>query len=138
MTITNTTPYGALTLRLALGIMFLVHAGLKIFVFTIAGTVGYFESIGLPGFLAYITILVETLGGLALIAGIFTRFVSLALFPILLGASIFGHGANGWLFTNEGGGWEYPVFLAVTVLVQAMIGDGAYSLSGHLKARKTN
>ena len=132
----NTVPYGALILRLALGTMFLAHAGLKVFVFSMAGASGFFESVGLPGFLAYITVGVETLGGIALIAGYSTRYVSLVLMPVLLGALFFVHASKGWLFTNAGGGWEYPAFLAVATLVQALIGDGAYSLSGYLNRAK--
>ena len=126
--ITQTQPYGALILRLGLGTMFLAHAGLKIFVFTPSGTAGFFESLGLPGFMAYITIAAETLGGIALLFGLATRLVSLALIPILLGALFFAHSQNGWVFTNKGGGWEYPAFLALAAFVQACLGGGAYAL----------
>jgi putative oxidoreductase len=120
--------YAALILRVTMGVWFLAHAWLKIAIFTPAGTVGYFQSIGLPGFLAYVTIAAELLGGLALIAGFKSRIVSLALIPILLGAAWFGHGANGFFFSNANGGWEFPVFWAVALAVQALLGDGAMSL----------
>ncbi len=120
--------YGALVLRLSLGVLFLAHAGLKIFVFTPAGTAGYFASLGLPGFLAYVTILAELGGGIFLIAGFVTRWVSLALIPILAGAIIFVHGSKGWLFSNEGGGWEYLAFWIVALVVQSLLGDGAYAV----------
>ena len=124
----KSAPYAALLLRVSLGVMFLAHGFyLKIFVFTTAGTVGFFESLGLPGLLAYATIAAETLGGLALILGVFTRWVSLGLLPVLLGA-VWVHSGNGWLFTAEGGGWEYPVFLAVAAMAQALLGDGAHAL----------
>lgn len=128
MTDTKYTPYAALVLRISLGVLFLAHAGLKIFVFTPAGTVGYFESLGVPGFLAYLTILAELGGGIALIAGFLTRWVSLALIPILVGTIVLVHGSNGWLFTNEGGGWEFPAFWIVTLVVQALLGNGAYAI----------
>jgi putative oxidoreductase len=51
----------------------------------------------------------------------------LALIPILLGAT-WTHAGNGWLFSAEGGGWEYPLFLSVTAAVQALLGDGAFAL----------
>jgi putative oxidoreductase len=124
----NNADYAATVLRVTMGALFVAHAGLKIFVFTPAGTAGYFGSIGLPGFLAYVTIAAELLGGLALIAGIRTRLVSLALVPVLLGAAYFGHGANGFFFSNPNGGWEYPVFWAVVLVAQALLGDGAYAL----------
>lgn len=117
----------AALLRVTSGGLFVAHALLKIVVFTPAGTAGFFQSIGLPGPLAYLVILVELLGGIALIAGFKTRVIALALVPVLLGAAWFGHGANGFFFQNANGGWEYPVFWAVTLVVQALLGAGAYS-----------
>ncbi len=125
---TRTAPYAALTLRVSLGILFLAHAGLKVFVFTPAGAAGFFESLGLPGALAYLTILAEILGGIALIAGVYTRIVAVALIPILLGAIFTVHGAAGFFFDNEGGGWEYPAFWIVALIVQSLLGDGAHAL----------
>ncbi len=124
----KTAPYAALILRVALGVMFLAHSlYLKVFVFTVAGTVGFFESLGLPGAFAYLTILAEIGGGLALILGFQTRLVAVALLPVLLGAT-WVHSGNGWVFSAEGGGWEYPVFLAVATVVQALLGSGAYAV----------
>lgn len=117
----------AALLRVTSGGLFVAHALLKIVVFTPAGTAGFFQSIGLPGPLAYLVILVELLGGIALIAGFKTRVIALALVPLLLGAAWFGHGANGFFFQNANGGWEYPVFWAVTLAVQSLLGAGAYS-----------
>lgn len=118
----------ATLLRVTLGGLFLAHSGLKLFVFSPAGTAGYFASLGLPGALAYLVIAAELLGGIALILGIYGRWVSLALVPILLGAIYAPHGAAGFFFSNEGGGWEFPAFWAVTLVVQALLGDGAYAL----------
>ena len=118
----------AFILRLATGAFFLVHGLIKLFVFTPAGTAGYFQSIGLPGALGYLTIALEIGGGLALILGIATRYVSLVLAGVLLGAAAFGHAGNGFTFSNPGGGWEYPVLWAVTMLALALLGDGAWSL----------
>lgn len=126
----RTAPYAALVLRVALGVMFLAHSlYLKVFVFTVAGTVGFFESLGLPALLAYLTILAEIGGGIALILGFQTRLVAVALIPVLLGAT-WVHAGNGWVFSNAGGGWEYPVFLAVAAVVQALLGPGAYAVKG--------
>ncbi|MFD1160760.1 DoxX family protein [Roseovarius aestuarii] len=125
---TDTSSLAALMLRLGTGTLFIAHGLLKLVVFTPAGTAGYFESIGLPGMLAYLTIVAELGGGVALIAGVYTRLVSLALIPVLLGAAYFGHGSNGWGFSNEGGGWEFPVFWAVVMLALAILGNGVYSV----------
>lgn len=118
----------ATILRFSVGALFLAHAGLKLFIFTPAGTVGYFASLGLPGPLAYVVIAAELLGGIALILGVYTRWVSLALAPILLGSIYVPHGAAGLFFSNEGGGWEFPAFWAVSLVVLALLGDGVCSL----------
>jgi putative oxidoreductase len=126
---TRTAPYAALVLRLSLGTMFIAHsAWLKLFVFTLPGTAKFFASIGLPEALAYAVFAVEAIGGMALLLGVATRAVSLALIPVLLGAT-WAHAGNGWLFTNPGGGWEYPLFLAAAAAAQALLGAGAYALN---------
>jgi putative oxidoreductase len=123
----RTAPYAALLLRVSLGVMLLAHGLLlKVFTFGIPGTVGFFESIGYPGFFAYLVIAGEIGGGIALILGLWTRPIALLLLPILIGATL-QHLGNGWVFTGKGGGWEYPAFWTVTLVVQALIGDGAYA-----------
>ncbi|MGI9420186.1 MAG: DoxX family protein [Geminicoccaceae bacterium] len=119
--------YGALILRTALGVMFIAHAYLKLAVFTVAGFEGFLSQVGLPAFLAWPIILAEFAGGGALILGVYTRLVAIALLPVLLGALVI-HAPNGWLFTAPNGGWEYPAFLALAGVVQALIGDGAHAL----------
>jgi putative oxidoreductase len=118
---------GAMLLRLALGAMYLSHAGLKLFTFTMAGTVQFFQSVGYPGWTAYAVVAAELAAGVLLILGIRVRVVALALLPVLLGAAMV-HWPNGWVFSAQGGGWEYPVFLTVASLVQALVGEGAYAL----------
>lgn len=115
-------------LRIALGTLALAHGLLKVFVFTLPGTVGYFESLGLPGVLAYLTIAAEVGGGIALLLGVYTRWVSLALVPVLLGAT-WVHLGNGWMFSNAGGGWEFPLFWAIALIAQAGLGGGRWVLT---------
>ena len=125
----RSTQYAALLLRVSLGVMFIAHGLLKVLVFTLPGTVKFFETVGLPGALAYAVVAVELVGGAMLIAGYRTRTVALITLPILLGAA-FVHLGNGWVFNAPNGGWEYPVFLAAAVVVQALLGDGAYAIGG--------
>jgi putative oxidoreductase len=130
----RTAPYAAFVLRVALGGMFIGHSlVLKHLTYTLPGTVQFFESIGLPGALAYLTFWAELLGGLALVAGVGTRWVAIALVPILIGAT-WVHAGNGWVFSAPNGGWEYPVFLIVASLVQALLGDGRFALASLLPA----
>lgn len=134
----RTAPYAALILRVSLGVMLLAHGLLlKVFTFGVPGTVGFFESIGYPGFFAYLVIGGEILGGIALILGVWTRAVALLALPILIGSTL-QHVGNGWLFSGANGGWEFPAFWTVTLIVQALLGDGAYALSpSKLEAGRT-
>ena len=122
-------PYAALVLRLTLGALFLAHGFLKLLVFKPSGTAAYFRSLGLPGFVGYLTMAAELGGGTLLILGIATSLVSLALMPLILGTIFMVHGSKGWVFTNEGGGWEFPALWAAALLVQVLLGSGAFSLS---------
>jgi len=122
----RTAPYAALVMRLALGIMFLAHGLTKVLVFTPAGTVGFFQSIGFPGFLAYPVMAFEVIGGLMLVLGVYTRWVAaLAVIQLFVASTV--HFANGWSFTNPNGGWEYPIYLVVTALVVTLLGEGAFA-----------
>lgn len=130
----STAPYAALLLRVSLAILFFAHAGLKFFVFTPAGTAQFFQSVGVPGWMAYVTITWESLGALALLIGFKPRLVALALIPVLLGAIFSVHGAAGFWFTNPNGGWEYPAFWIVGLISLALIGDGPYHLKSSFKS----
>lgn len=119
--------YSALLLRVSFGTILLAHGLLKIFVFTIPGTVGFFESLGLPAIAAYATIAGEIAGGIAIIIGAYTRLASLASIPLLIGAT-WAHAGNGWVFSNQGGGWEFPLFLVAVAAVLAIQGGGRIAL----------
>jgi putative oxidoreductase len=132
----RTAPYAATLMRVSLGAMFIAHSLiLKHFTFTLPGTAQFFESLGLPGPLAYLTFWAELIGGVLLVAGIGSRWVALALVPVLAGAA-WVHLGNGWVFSAQNGGWEYPVFLIAASLVQALLGDGRYAVSNLFNARK--
>lgn len=128
----DTTPadWGAALLRVSLGIMFLAHSVvLKLLTYGLPGTARFFEGAGLPGWLAYLTFACEAAGGVLLVLGVQARWVALALSPFLVGALFAVHLPNGWVFTGAGGGWEYPAYLFVLCIAQALVGDGALALS---------
>ena len=131
----RTAPYAALLLRVALGAMFIAHALLKYYVFTLPGTAQFFQSIGLPGALAYATFWAELAGGALILAGVYSRWVAVALIPVLIGAT-WAHAGNGWLFTAANGGWEYPAFLTVAAAALALLGDGRFAVSSLFNTRK--
>lgn len=123
------TQLGVTILRVALGAMYLAHAiVLKVMTFGLAGTAGYFVSLGLPRWFAYATVAAEVIGGTAILLGIKARWFALALSPILIGALATAHAHNGWVFSAPGGGWEYPAYLFVLSIAQFLLGDGALAL----------
>lgn len=124
----STAPWAILLLRIGLGILFIAHGLLKLLVFKPAGAYGYFKSLGVPGSLAYVTMAAELLGGTALILGIVPRYVALVLVPLIVGTIVTVHGRNGWMFSNKDGGWEYPAFWALALVVLFLLGDGAWAL----------
>lgn len=125
---TVSSEWGATLLRVSLGVMWIAHALLKWWVFTLPGTAQYFVSVGLPGWLAYPVFATELLGGLALVLGLYARQAALLLTPIMSVAA-WVHAPNGWVHTSAGGGWEYPVFLVIASLALWLIGDGALTLA---------
>ena len=130
----RTAPYAALVLRVTLGVMYIAHSlVLKYFVYSLPGTAQFFQSLGLPGPLAYLTFWAELIGGILLVAGIGTRWVAIGLIPILAGAT-WVHAGNGWVFSAANGGWEYPVFLIAASVVLALLGDGRYALGNSIAA----
>jgi putative oxidoreductase len=133
----RTAPWAALVLRASLGLMYIAHSlVLKHLTFTLEGTAKFFVSLGLPGVLAYATFWAELVGGALLLLGLGSRWVALALVPILAGAT-WVHAGNGWVFSAPNGGWEYPVFLIAASLVQALLGDGKFALSGAFATPRT-
>jgi putative oxidoreductase len=123
----------ALLLRVSMGVMFVAHGLiLKVMTYTPAGTAAFFQSIGYPGFVGYVVIAAEIAGGAALIAGIKVRLVSLAFVPLMVGATL-QHVPNGWMFGFPGGGYEFPAFWTAALLVQALLGNGAYSAEALLR-----
>ncbi len=129
MTQERSTQFAVFILRIALGTMFLAHSiVLKLFTYGLPGTAQFFVSVGLPGWLAYVTFAAEAGGGALLVLGIKSRWVALSLLPFLIGALLFVHLRNGWVFTAPNGGWEYPAYLSVLSVAQFLLGDGAYAL----------
>ncbi|WP_431281794.1 DoxX family protein [Humitalea sp. 24SJ18S-53] len=127
-TTATTTPYAAFLLRVSLGLMFLAHGALlKLMTFGIPGTMGFFGSLGYPPIFGVVVIVAEIAAGIALIAGVWVRLVSILALPIMIGALI-QHSGNGWLFSATRGGWEFPAFWIAALLVQAGLGAGAFAV----------
>ncbi|MDH3762089.1 MAG: DoxX family protein [Gammaproteobacteria bacterium] len=124
----NLNDVAVFLLRISLGIVLIAHSlYLKIFVFTMDGTTGFFVSLGLPAWLAYVVLAMEAVTGIMLILGIQARWAAIVIVPVLLGAT-WAHLGNGWMFAYEGGGWEYPLYLSLLAVVQFLLGDGAFAM----------
>lgn len=124
----------SLALRIALGGMLLSHGLFKLFILTPHGTAQYFQDLGFQPLLGYLTILSEIVGGIFLLIGLLSQLVAFfAMIQMLF--IIFVHYPNGWVFSNIGGGWEYPAFMAVTALALTFLSDGRYSLMSKLRQK---
>jgi putative oxidoreductase len=118
----------ALTLRIALGTMWLTHSiVLKVMTFGMDGLAQWMGTVGFAPILAWPLVIAEVVGGAAILAGVHGRWASLALQPILIGAIVV-HAGNGWVFSSPDGGWEYPAFLIAASIVHMLLGDGRYAL----------
>ena len=130
--------WGLTVLRIVVGMVFLVHGLQKLLVMGFGGVAGFFGSLGVPapGLLAVIVTLVELLGGLALIAGLFTRLAAILLAADMLVAILTVHLPNG--FFVSGGGYEFPLVLLGACIALALAGAGEAGLGGALARRTRN
>jgi putative oxidoreductase len=127
--------HGAFLLRLTLGVIMLNHGLMKFTVFGIDGTVGYFASMGLSPVIAYLTMFGEIAAGLGLISGVLTRLAAALSIPVLAGAT-WVHAGNGWVFSNAGGGWEFPLLLVVLAAIVTIQGAGSLALENTEAVRR--
>ncbi|PIC81285.1 oxidoreductase [Sporosarcina sp. P18a] len=114
-------------LRIMVGISFFVHGFVK-FQGGIGNTAGWFESIGIPGFLAYFVGAVEVIGGIALILGLGTRVVSALLAIIMVGAILKVKISVGFLGTAESVGYELDLLLLVIAIFLSVNGSKIWAV----------
>lgn len=118
---------GLTLLRVILGVIFLIHGFAK-FQGGIANTVGFFESLGLPGFTAYIVALIEVLGGIAIVLGLGTRVVAGLLALILAVAILKVKLAVGFLGNGQMAGYELDLALLVICVYLALKSKSFWAL----------
>lgn len=123
----NKFEVSSLILRVVLGITFFVHGFVK-FQGGIENTVGWFASIGLPGFLAYGVALIEMVGGLALVLGLFSRAISALLALVMVGAIIKVKLAAGFLGNSQMAGYELDLVLLSMAIFFAINGSKTLAL----------
>ncbi|MEH7388550.1 DoxX family protein [Bacillus sp. JJ1521] len=133
----NKFELGNFIIRVVLGITFFVH-GLVKFQGGIENTVGWFESIGIPGFAAYGVAIVELVGGIMLVLGLFSRIVSILFAVVMVGAIVKVKLAIGFLGDGQMAGYELDMaFLAMSVML-AITGSKAFALDQFISKGKEN
>ncbi|WP_339146804.1 MULTISPECIES: DoxX family protein [unclassified Sutcliffiella] len=133
----NKYEIGTLILRVVLGLTFFVH-GLAKFQGGIENTVGWFDSIGLPGFFAYGVALLEIIGGIALVLGLFSRVVSGLIALLMVGAILKVKFAVGFLGNGQMAGYELDLAFLAMALFIVMNGSKAFALDQViLKSKET-
>jgi putative oxidoreductase len=121
-------PYGIFVLRVAIGIDWIVHALLK----TYRGMYTHEALLaknGISSLLAWPTFTIELIGGFAILLGWYTRQWS-ALLLVFLAVVVWIKWPVGWLYSNPGGGWEYPLLWLVAQAALMLAGSGAFALRG--------
>ncbi len=113
---------GILLIRLGVGVVFLVHGIQKLT--TLDSTVGFFGVLGVPAFLAYLVIAIETLGGAAMILGLCVRMAGIGIAAVMVGAIFLVKFSKGFV-----GGYEYDLVLLLAALSITLLGVGKYSLA---------
>lgn len=122
---------GLLVLRVAIGIVMFAHGYNHIFGGgKIAGTAGWFESLGMkPGKLhAWTASLAELGAGTMLILGLATPLAAAAVVGTMLVALITNHLRNGFFIFRPGEGYEYVLTLILVAVAIGAIGAGGWSL----------
>jgi len=115
-------------MRMVLGVIFLVNGIVKFQ--TMADTVGWFQSIGLPAFMAYVVMLLEIVGGIGLMIGLGTRIFSVLFSAMLIGAILLVKVEAGFL-----AGWSYDLALLAIALFLAVNGSPTLSIDRLFKRK---
>lgn len=128
---------GLAALRVIVGSVFAAHGAQKLFVYGFAGVIGAFEGMGVPlaGIVGPAVALLEFFGGLALIAGLFTRLAALGLATNMLGATVVVHLAAGFFLPN---GIEFALTLLAASGALALTGPGGFSVDAVLRRRRAD
>ncbi|HEX6042723.1 DoxX family protein [Longimicrobium sp.] len=126
---------GLTVIRVVTGIVFFMHGWTKVFVWGFEGTSAGFAQMGIPlaGVMGPFVGLLELLGGLALVAGLATRYISVPLAVTMIVAILQVHLGAGFFNPN---GYEFPLMLLAGLTGLALAGGGAFAVDNVLAARR--
>ena len=126
---------GLLILRLALGLVFIVHGGQKLFFIGMGGTAQMLSQMAIPGaaLIGPVLAIVEPLAGVAIVLGLLTRVAAFAVAMDMLGALLLFHRLHGFFVPM---GIEFPMMLCASGLALAALGAGSFSVDHSLARRR--
>ena len=129
------TGTGLAILRVVVGIVFLMHGGQKLFIFGFHNVAGFMQQLGipLPQVAGVVVTLVEFLGGLALLLGLFTRWAALLIACDMLVAVTVVHLRGGFFLPK---GFEYALTMLAASVTLALAGPGAGALDTLLRRHR--
>jgi putative oxidoreductase len=127
---------GTTLLRLIVGTTFIAHGATKLFGSGVAGTAGFLGTIGVPmaNLMAPVLIATELGGGILLVLGLLTRWVSLPLAFTMVVAIATVHLQHGFFLPR---GYEFALLLGVGSLTLALQGAGAFALDNLIARNRT-
>lgn len=133
--------FGATIARLTAGLVMFAHGAQKTLGWFggsgFEDTMTYFTTqAGLPWIVAFMVILIESVGALALVVGAGARLAALGFIAVMVGAIVTVHGQFGffmnWFGNQEGEGFEYHLLMIGLALVVLVRGAGAWSMDRKL------
>lgn len=127
----NRFEWSALILRVIAGLTFAIH-GVDKFQMGLGNVAGFFGTMGLPAFIAYLVAFLELVGGIALILGLGTRVFAGALSVVMVGAIFTAKLAAGFLGGEGGAGYELDLALLAMLLALVISGSTKFALDGVL------
>ncbi|MFS0919366.1 DoxX family protein [Brevibacillus sp. 179-C 1.1 NHS] len=132
----NRFEWSALILRVIAGLTFAIH-GVAKFQMGLDNVAGFFGTMGLPAFIAYLVAFLEVVGGIALILGLGTRVFAGALSVVMLGAIFKAKLAAGFLGGEGGAGYELDLALLAMLVSLGISGSSKFALDAILFGKRS-
>ncbi|WP_410511227.1 DoxX family protein [Paenibacillus sp. BR2-3] len=126
----------SMIMRVVMGIIFMFH-GIAKFQMGLSNVDAWFSSIGIPGSLAYLVAVLELVGGIMLIVGLFTRYVSALFIVMLIGAIVTTKLSAGLLGNGQMAGYELDLGYILVSLYLAVANETSLSVDHLIKNKRS-